>query len=321
MVNTTVKDLPGRQSRATSAPGGCIAIPFSLPFIGIGAWVSLFAPTTPALQNSELPVPVIQAFGGMFFLAGSVLFVSGIVSLLRRARHKRLAALHPNEPWLADHPWNPQGARTDNAGAVWKAIFGAFFFALFMAPFNWVAFFLPSIPMVARVFVIGVVGLFDLVIIAVLWQGIYLFLRQFKYGTSHLRFERFPFFLGETLNARFGSTRPIGAFNSMKITLRFVREQSEGSGEDQHMNVRQHYAETLEIKEAGVHEGGGADIPITFNLPAGEYETKLSAAEPRYWEVEIEADTPGVDFSALFLVPVYIKTSRLTEQLRPRWTN
>ena len=29
----------------------------------------------------------------------------------------------------------------------------------------------------------------------------------------------------------------------------------------------------------------------------------------RYWELQIQADTPGVDFDAAFLVPVYARPS------------
>ena len=31
----------------------------------------------------------------------------------------------------------------------------------------------------------------------------------------------------------------------------------------------------------------------------------MTAERPRYWELEVHADTPGIDFRAIYLVPVY----------------
>jgi hypothetical protein len=49
----------------------------------------------------------------------------------------------------------------------------------------------------------------------------------------------------------------------------------------------------------------GGDLPVSFKLPEGEFGTRLSEAPARYWELEVKADTPGLDFGALFLLPVY----------------
>jgi hypothetical protein len=37
--------------------------------------------------------------------------------------------------------------------------------------------------------------------------------------------------------------------------------------------------------------------------------TQITADVPRYWELEITADTPGVDYKATFLIPIYEKKS------------
>jgi hypothetical protein len=68
------------------------------------------------------------------------------------------------------------------------------------------------------------------------------------------------------------------------------------------------YPDEVAIKKEGVHENVGDALPITFNLPTGDLGTKISeCSTPRYWELEIHADTPGVDFNARFLVPVYTR--------------
>ena len=56
-------------------------------------------------------------------------------------------------------------------------------------------------------------------------------------------------------------------------------------------------------------EGGtvreGNEVPVSFDLPSGDYGTRLAEAPARYWELAVVADTPGLDFTAKFLVPVY----------------
>jgi hypothetical protein len=52
----------------------------------------------------------------------------------------------------------------------------------------------------------------------------------------------------------------------------------------------------------------GATIPIRFDLPPpgpGASGTVLSAELPRYWELELWAELPGLDFQAVFLLPIY----------------
>lgn len=49
-----------------------------------------------------------------------------------------------------------------------------------------------------------------------------------------------------------------------------------------------------------------ASLPVTFQLPADEaFATQLTADSPVYWELDISAETPGVDFAATYLIPVY----------------
>jgi hypothetical protein len=44
---------------------------------------------------------------------------------------------------------------------------------------------------------------------------------------------------------------------------------------------------------------------VRFPIPPDAPTTELGARPPRYWELELSAEVPGVDFGARFLVPVY----------------
>jgi hypothetical protein len=57
-----------------------------------------------------------------------------------------------------------------------------------------------------------------------------------------------------------------------------------------------------------VHGAMGSRIPIHFELPPPGptvLPTELDAELPRYWELEVWAELQGLDFAAVFLLPVY----------------
>ena len=56
----------------------------------------------------------------------------------------------------------------------------------------------------------------------------------------------------------------------------------------------------------------GTEQEVVFPLPDGEYGTQLTAKSPRYWELEVTAQTPGKPHHATFLVPVYAKPNRVS---------
>jgi hypothetical protein len=61
----------------------------------------------------------------------------------------------------------------------------------------------------------------------------------------------------------------------------------------------------------------GNEVPVSFDLPPGEYGTRLAEPPARYWELTVVADTAGLDFSAKFLMPVYARGREIPEQVLP----
>ena len=68
---------------------------------------------------------------------------------------------------------------------------------------------------------------------------------------------------------------------------------------------REVYKDSQQIELEGDDLTPDQQISIGFPLPTGDYGTALCQEWPRYWELAIRADTPGVDYEALFLLPVY----------------
>ena len=72
--------------------------------------------------------------------------------------------------------------------------------------------------------------------------------------------------------------------------------------------TRNFLADTIRIEGSAARSLAGRSVPVSFSLPMAARPTKLADKPPVYWEVEIIADNPGVDYKAAFLVPVYSKT-------------
>ena len=171
------------------------------------------------LIPTDLTVPreVVMMPGVGMLAFGLYLLGRGAVGMARARRRTRLLARHPDEPWRGDHDWSPEGAREGSYGQVGATLVIAGFCFLFLAPFNWLAFLSPE-----RHWFFGlIVGLFDLLtVVAPLAFAGHQLGHALRYGGAFVRFDRFPFFLGETLSVRLGSDRPVGKYSRLVVTLR-----------------------------------------------------------------------------------------------------
>ena len=225
----------------------------------------------------------------------------------RRAR--RLHEQNPAEPWLAEGEWEPEGITDRPRTTLLTQVLWLAFLSVFLAPFNYFVFVRPQDPGGVPFWVRGLIVLFDLIpllmivgILTTLWHGA-------KYGRSRLRFASFPFYLGGTLDVRFSSRRPIGSFEKMTFTLRCIEERTEvrrtSKGTSTQTVCDQVWADDRVFESSWALQEG--EVPVSFRLPEGDYETRLAFAPARYWELEVAAVTPGLDFGAVFPVPVYAR--------------
>jgi hypothetical protein len=286
-------------SPPTALSGGCL-IAFSLPFIAVGAVVVLVAMDRIHVDRSRIPAPLLMAgFGGMFLLGGLFPLGSGLRSLWGAFVRTRAIAAHPDEPWFADHPWARDGARTHEFSALLKSVFFLVFFAAFLSPFNWFAYLSGEGPIPVML----IVALFDLILLFIVWGILQKLAQWIRFGESRLHFDTFPFFLGRDLSARLEDSRRLDNFRSIDVVLRYIEEIQNNSGNNRTTTCNQLYEDRLTLRPGEASLEGG--LPIRFALPEGDCSTEISGSSPRYWEIEVTADVPGVDYQARFLVPVY----------------
>ena len=245
----------------------------------------------------EIPREVPGVFGGFFAFAGVLMTCRGVKGHRRDSQMRSLSRLRPDEPWLRDYLWDETQTGDDKRNQAFSSLLGAFLVAAFVVPFCLVG---------AWAVVLPLFGSTSLIFLA---AGIYYLVQHWKYGDSYLRYESFPFFLGQELEAHFGCTKDLGPFERVTATLRCIEERQEPMRQNQLTTVcYELHQDALEIQGPGELRAINPDLGVIFSLPDDRAaETCLSGMPCRYWELEIRARTPGVDYGGTFLVPVYVK--------------
>jgi len=281
--------------------------------IGVGMMVWVTQPTRP-------PGWVIAVAGAIFIIFGLAALASGLRGLYRRSRARRAYLSGATAPWDWDHPWDRSGARDD----VWRRALRRFawiaFLALFLSPFHYLLLTIEgtTFRVLGGLFLL----VFDAALVFTLAGAVKAVTQGLKYGRVFLQYEQFPMLLGRRASVRLLLDRPVSAA-SVNCTLRCVEETVEVSYHGRGKNSRQYVFNQLYEEQLTAPLVPGTDgrqaARVEFHLPEGDYTTRLSVEEPRYWLFEAEASTPGVDLHARFLLPVYAPTGNVFDgSLRSR---
>lgn len=222
---------------------------------------------------------------------------------------RRPAPAAPGEPWLADHPWRRDGAADLSPDEARRALLAGGILTL--AASLLAAALLPETGGEAVAVPVLVLGALLLVGLWLLSRGVRTVLRRGRHGVSELRFARFPYLLGEPLDATLVRQGATAALDGVMARLTCYQERldegtgapGEPQGDDRYVRVAR-WSETRPVP--GVT---GARAPLRFDLPRPGAEvvgTALSTDPPSYWELEVWArPAEGPAYHAAFLVPVY----------------
>lgn len=291
---------------STQTGGGCLIL-FGMPFIAVGVFVSLLSLGYLNLQaetSNDAPTWVLTAFGAVFTMAGLGVASVGVTGMWRARAARKRKEEHPLEPWYWDHPWDSRWAESGGLGPALQAFLIFIFLEAFLSMFHWWAFFSDEKIIPLMLFV----GLFDLIALAILGGAIYAFFQHLKYGTSRLHFARFPFRPGHSVEAGLEASRKIAKAPSISLTLRYIEEVTETTGSGKNRSTTTVLYCLHEVRQelnAGQFDGSVGEIPISMRLPSGDFSNRLIDTPRRYWQLEVKAETPGIDYAATFLLPVY----------------
>lgn len=292
--------LSNHTDRSGSTVHGLPAIGFGSAFAAVGVTLAVFAAIGRLEASRGVPTWLGPFVGVLFAIAGASFIVHGILSVRLQRRTQRLRVTHERQPWVWDHPWDELGSEDDSARRIGRAAWTTAFLGLFLIPFNWIAFFSPERPVI---FVVAAVLADGMLLASAAWF-LYLIGQRAKYGLAMLRFRRFPFRPGTEMELHMARPRRLAGVTSPEAVLRCVQERYEmrGTGKDRSRTIVAY--ELWSDCQRGEFRRG--EFVWRFALPEGVPGTALSERPPRYWELELKIETPGLDYAGTFLVPVYV---------------
>lgn len=225
-------------------------------------------------------------------------------------RRRALPETPAGEPWLGDHRWRRDGAEdlapAEGRGALVVGgvltVVGSAFAAALLPEVDW--------PFVLAPALFGG-GL----LVGGLWllaRGVRAVQRRARHGVSELRFARFPFLLGEPLDATLVREGATARLEGLVARLSCVQERREpGTGVSGEPFEFDSYAREVTWSETRPLPGAvGTRAALRLPLPPpgpGVAGTALAGDPPRYWELELWAPGEGgrAPYLAVFLLPVY----------------
>jgi len=301
--------LPQRSERAAQSTGfsASVGLFLTLVTLAVGGFALLVGLRLVPVEPTTVRAPywTLQLFGAIFILAGLITGYKTLRQWRQEQRRLRLVAEHPGSVAFADHAWDPRGVRTSPWPAALKAVGANLFFLLFLLPFNWWAWFSGE----SHLFVRGVVGLFDLLLLLALFEAARRVLVALKYGASGLDYGRFPAQTGARLELVWRPPAGLERAERLDFVLRCVKEWTEkrGNSGDRRIEIfhEQLFAATRSSSTAP-ELLPNQTIPLAYDLPAELPGSCLAKPQQRiFWELEVQAAAPGVDFQENYLVPVY----------------
>jgi len=264
-----------------------------------------------AINNAiaALRMMKIEGLRGAAFIPAALAFgCSGAtVFLIDRAlrgfksfdRDDALRAAHPNEPWLWKEEWVARRI-PDNGPPHLALLWGfAFLWNVIAAPIlvllpaeldkgNQLAWLGVVFPIAGAILVLG---------------AILTTLRSLRFRRSTLVLDSVPVPIGGMLRGTVESPHMLD--NATSVMTRLVAVEIRRSGKSTIETTTTH--DEREVDPALIRRSGnGAVIPVEIAVPADVDPTEVEQhARKLLWRVVVDAEVPGLDYSATFDVPVF----------------
>lgn len=225
----------------------------------------------------------------------------------------RLREQHPNEPWLWREDWAQRTARE-------SADVGGF--CLWGFTIVWCLFSLPMLLFVVWKWPPDVRSLlflsFPVAGALLLLLVIYQTLRRLKYGTSLCRLERVPIPVGSTLRGEVDVRIREQPADGFALRLACVRRTVTGSGRSRSVHESVLWQDEQTVTHGAMPSANGLRVPFRFEIPWEAEPADLTNAENLVvWRLHVTASVPGIDYQAMFDLPVF-RTDDARDEHPPR---
>lgn len=301
---TERKRIIGRNESVVPMKGGLFMLIFGSVFVIVGAAIVLLGLGIFDLPNAKKNAPpfVIVAAGALFFSSGLFIWLGAFVCFRNQYHHKKVRAEYPDEPAMKDYPWDPAGASYSRLAPVIKSGFFVIFVGFLMVPFNWWAFFSGEGPLPVKLITL----LFDAVLIFLVWTFVRSVIQAVRYVPGRVTWAAFPIRSDGPIELFWAA--PMGPWSGGHFTLRCGEEYTVTTRSGGKTSTSTVHEEIWSQRiDAGSGMGGafGEPIRLEYQPPAGLPGTDFSGERRTFWELELELETPGVNRTERFLIPVY----------------
>lgn len=264
----------------------------------------MLCPSTCEAVNAQAEASAVVEFG-----CEVVIKTRQQLSRFNRIRGWRYTRRMSNRPWEAERKWNTfvmESSARSTVAWLWGC---AVLFSAILAP--------TSFQKWRSLFAVAVLGVFWLFAIVLVVSAIKATARLFKYGSPRLLIAQIPFATGGDLEARVVVKRVVRVEWNAKATL--TCRHFRGAGK--YRKTLQPYSSSVRIEstECSLTERE-AVIPLKMQIPAGLPARRKDTGDAILWTLEVRAETPGVDFAAMFEdLPVYEVSDPSEVQRNPSW--
>jgi len=269
----------------------------------IVVWVDPDAPDRAVIRRAP-------RWGALAFaLLFPVVFCSagaGLLWMLRRggrraAARAALRDAEPERPWLWSGRWRSTTLNSDTGATAWVATGFALFWNLVSLPLlflvpreidkgNWAA-------------LLGL--LFPLIGIGLIIWAVRAWIRRRRYGVSTLELEALPVPLGGTLRARLNIPARLQG-RELAVQALCVHRYRTGSGKNRRTTERVLWEDRVMVP---LHSGAGPGqtaARIEMHLPGDRPQASDENPDDQIvWRLEVASEEPGVDYKAVFELPVF----------------
>ncbi|MDD2598504.1 MAG: DUF3592 domain-containing protein [Kiritimatiellae bacterium] len=132
----------------------------------------------------------------------------------------------------------------------------------------------------------------------------YMFLRFNKYGISVFEMSPLPGVLGGAVAGNIRIPKPIEAGDGFELTLQCIHQYTTRSGKNSTTHCDVLWEESQRV---GTIYNYGTDmvLPVKFAAPYDKPATNTAGkSNGYYWQLKVKAKKPGIDYNAVFDVPV-----------------
>lgn len=280
---------------------------FGFIFVVVGTFFILYNlgifPGDPLKING--PNWLVAFFGGMFLTGGMVVWIVLFKEYKEVKRRKAITAQYSQTEILKDYPWNPRGTTKSPWQPARRSFFTTLLFFIFLIPFNWLVWGTMDSGMMFKI----IVSIFDIILILTTFEMVKQILAALKYGSSRVEYKTFPFLTGNRITLNWLPPSGLGNTSQITFILRCVEEwrESQGRGDSQTIAIihEQLWAVTKKTVDQLFCQHN-RPIILSFEIPEEVPGSNLSDERKiTFWELDVCAETSGIDFQECYLVPIY----------------